>query len=315
MKMSKEARGSAYGKIILMGEHSVVYGKPAIAMPFKTVGVQATISQTDGPVNLVSDYYRGALNDSIDSIKGLVTVIKETVHFLNEDLNHFKIDIKSTIPAERGMGSSAAVSVATIRALFQYFNKPLDYHKLLALTHISEMINHGNPSGLDGVTTSSEKPIYYIKGEAIQSFPLKLRAYLVVADTGVKGQTKDAVFIIKQLMEHELDQTLKKINQLGQLTLDAYALLKMNKPIELGQTMLKAHRILDHLGVSNHQLNELVNEAVKAGALGAKLTGGGRGGCMIALVQGYDKAKEVEHALLNLGATQTWLMNLEVGHE
>lgn len=307
---NNQAIGEATGKIILMGEHAVVYGEPSLAIPFPAANIQATVSPSSGPVTLHCVYHKGELSSSPEHLSNIVAVVETSLKALKKELKNFTVQIDSSIPPERGMGSSAAVAVATVRALFNYFKQPLSHEQLLELVNVSEMIAHGNPSGLDAAMTSGGTPLYYVKGQPFIPFALNLDAYLVVGDTGIKGQTKEAVGSIARLMKEKTTETMKDIHQLGNLAKDAKTAIENNDPLTLGADMQHAHQLLAKLGVSNEQLDRLVNTAIKAGALGAKLTGGGRGGCMIALAADEAAAKKIAAALTEDGTENTWLYYL-----
>lgn len=308
----KAAVGTAIGKIILMGEHAVVYGEPAIAMPFPGVKVKATIYKGNGSVLLDCLYYKGVLSNAPETLLGLTKVIKNITESLGEELKDFSINIESTIPPERGMGSSAAVAIATIRAQYDFFNRPLTYDEVLKWTDVSEKIVHGNPSGIDAAIISGEKTLYYIKGKPFIPFEFKLDAYLIVGDTGKKGQTKAAVEGVRQFIESNPEKGRALVRELGALTMSAKSSIEDNDAKKLGEAMTRAHNILDKLGVSDDNLNHLVSEALKSGALGAKLTGGGRGGCMIALASSREEANYISSKLLSRGAKNTWISSLGV---
>lgn len=310
LNLNQPALGKANGKIILMGEHSVVYGEPAIAIPFPATHIHATITPIEGPVQLDCVYYQGDLASAPQHLENLIAVVESTVNELKQEFNNFKLTIESTIPVERGMGSSAAVAIATVRAVFNYFSVPLTDEKLLTLANISETIAHGNPSGLDAAMTSGRHPLYYIKGKPFVPFILSLSAYLIVADTGLKGQTRDAVASIAQLNKENTETTMEAIHSLGDLARQAKFAIESANPVTLGLVMNEAHETLSSLGVSNERLNHLVSTARTNGALGAKLTGGGRGGCMIALAADKDTAARISNALVDAGAVNTWTHQL-----
>src|SRR5699024_6092948 len=292
MTMPKTAVGFAHGKIILMGEHAVVYGEPAIALPFPSATVQATITETKGPAMIDCIFYTGELQEAPNELRNIQSAVAAVCSNLGLPLENFSLSIVSTIPAERGMGSSAAVAAAVIRALFHYAGDELADDQLLKLINVAEVIAHGNPSGLDALMTSSGSPVYYKKEHPFEPFPLSIDACLIVADTGEMGQTREAVEDIAKLMEERPKETAEKVKKLGQLAELSKLVVEENQPNELGRAMTNAHQLLAELTVSNEKLDLLVEKALGAGALGAKLTGGGRGGCMISLAK---TQKEAEH--------------------
>lgn len=302
--------GRAIGKIILMGEHAVVYGQPALAIPFPSTKIKATISRKNGPVELDCLYFNGLFSHADKKILGLTRLIRQIVDSFNKEFQDFKIAIESSIPPERGMGSSAAVAIATIRGLYDYFNKVLSREDLLRWADMSETIVHGNPSGLDARIISGERPLYYIKGKTFDPFDFSLDSYLIAADSGQLGQTKASLADVRKLVESNPEKGESLIKELGHLTDQAKASIEENNTILLGQIMTKGHYILDELNVSNELLNHLVYVALDNGALGAKLTGGGRGGCIIALAANKEEAYMISSELKNKGAKNTWISHL-----
>lgn len=302
--------GSAIGKIILIGEHSVVYGEPAIAIPFPSARIQTTIFKSNTDTILDCFSYKGSLIDTPEDLLGLSSVVKEILSSFNKDLKGFNIKIDSGIPSERGMGSSAAVAASTIRALYNYFERDLDKNTLRRLVDFSEKIVHGNPSGIDTAIVVEEKSLYYIKGEPIKEFDSNLDGYLIVADTGEKGMTKFAVSKVKRFIEENSNNGTEIIDLLGKLAGEARISIIENKALELGKIMNKAQSLLSEIGVSNSTIENLVRVSLENGGLGSKLTGGGLGGCIITLCANEEDAINVSEALLNNGANNTWIMNM-----
>lgn len=309
--MKKIGIGRATGKIILIGEHSVVYGKKAIAFPFAGVGIHTTV-QKKPTIHIQSKYFSGTLDEmkQIASMHNLVLLIE----VLQKDLAlpNFNLSIQSSIPSERGMGSSAAVAVSIVRAIFDWQNLALDNKTLLKYVDYSEQIAHDNPSGIDAAATSGTQPILFEKGHPFEAFPLNVDAYLLVADTGIKGQTRQAVKDVATLVNQKGQSVQAIIDQLGDLTLEAKTAIIQNQAKRLGQIMTASHHLLQKLTVSNQTLDEAVEIALDNHALGAKLTGGGRGGCLIVLAKDLQSAKQIQEKLISYGMKRTWLQGLGV---
>lgn len=162
----KTGYGTAHGKIILVGEHAVVYNEPAIAIPFTSATVEVTIRKITGDSTIDSIYHSGKLADAPKSVNNLIRTLNAVCLYLGRSPDHLAIQIDSNIPAERGMGSSAAVATALVRALFNYFNEELTDKLLYRFVSISEKIAHGNPSGLDATVVSSDLAVYFKRSEA-----------------------------------------------------------------------------------------------------------------------------------------------------
>lgn len=314
--MNKEntGQGSATGKIILMGEHSVVYGEPAIAFPFRETAITVNVTP-DTDMYLDCLYFSGKLIKAPKHLESIRSVIYQTLKELNHSEALLHIVINSTIPAERGMGSSAATAVAVVRALHDYFGVPCPSENLLPLVNLAEKIAHGNPSGIDAAATSGDQPIYFIKGQALEVFPMNLtNSYLIVADTGIKGQTRAAVSDVARLFEQDKKTAALHISTLGQLTVQAKTAILADDAYRLGQIMTEAQAHLTALTISNDKLDQLIQAALSADALGAKLTGGGRGGCMIALADSKAAAQTIAAAIKDAGANACWIQSLEVNN-
>lgn len=299
------ACGKSNAKIILMGEHSVVYGKSAIALPFFNAEVSVKIEETDKGIEIISEYYQGQLDQAPEILEGVQALIKNILNKLDINYNGLKITLNSKIPAQRGFGSSAAVSVALTKAFFKFANEELRLDNLKELVGNAEKIHHENPSGLDVATIISKQAIYFIKNKKSEKVDFNLDLDLIVGDTGIPASTKTAVQIVSQ-QEHKKEL----IQVLGSLSDHVLKNIENKDSIAMGNNMTAAHEALKELGVSTEKLNTLVNTALNSGALGAKLSGGGLGGCMIALSE-KNKTESIVEALKLAGANTTWILDLK----
>lgn len=302
--------GQAHGKIILIGEHAVVYGQPAITIPLLDIPTTVTVQPTTTETTIASQYYHGSLTNVLPELQGIATLIK----LLMRDLpitQHLQLTITSQLPIERGMGSSAATGAAITKALFNYTHTPLEQATLLHYTNFSEKIIHGTPSGVDAVTVNSKQPIYFIKDQLIQPFTMNLCAYLVIIDSGITGNTGQAVHDLRVLKQQQPQLVNQKLSALGQLTNQAQSCLQKQQVTQLGHIFTQAQTLLHSLKISLPFLDQLIQVANQAGALGTKITGGGRGGCLIALAQDQTSAQAISQAVMKAGAHQTWIQSLQ----
>ncbi len=300
--------GHSHGKLILMGEHAVVYGHKAIAMNFfpKAIQAQVTSSERAG-VYLKSFLYEGNIEAAPLALENLTRTILLTLKGLEKADDNLIMEIKSQLSPGSGLGSSAAVIVACVRAIYDYYQLELSDEKLIALTDYGEQIAHGNHSGIDARATALNRTFVYSKTGGIQDVDLNLGAYLVVASTGLQGQTKEAVKKIADRRALEPTDTDRLIAKLGEYAEYAQEIIASRKVKRLGALMNNVQNILRQLGVSHPKLDLFIETAQKAGAIGAKLTGGGLGGCMIALADDEATAAKIATELEKLGATLVWM--------
>ena len=292
--MTKEVGvGQAHSKIILIGEHAVVYGYPAISLPLLEVEVTCRVVPAATPWRLFEE-------------DTLSMAVYASLEYLNIKDAYIRCQIDSAIPEKRGMGSSAAISIAAIRAVFDYYQAELPRDVLGILVNRAEMIAHMNPSGLDAKTCLSDQPIRFIKNVGFEELAMDLSAYLVIADTGVYGHTREAI----QVVESKGKEALPFLYALGELTQQAEEAIKARDAVMLGDILTKAHENLKEIGVSSLEADALVETALEHGALGAKMSGGGLGGCIIALVADYHQAQDLAERLEEKGAVQTWIESL-----
>lgn len=303
-----KASGESFAKIILIGEHAVVYGQPAIALPVKSIKLTATlIPRADQQQLIASTFYHGPLAAAKTSnFAGIAHLLRALLTFFGAQQQGFDLMIVSDLPPERGMGSSAATATAVVRAMYQAFAVPLPHATLLRWTAISEKLLHGNPSGLDAATTSAQRPQWFVKHQAPHAIAFPSNGTLVIADTGVAGQTKQAVAAVAARLNADANRYQPKITAIGQAVRQAAIALADDQLCALGQQLNVAQTQLAALGVSTPALDHLIQAAQAAGALGAKLTGSGLGGCMIALAKDHAAAQAIAQALTEAGASAVW---------
>ena len=285
--------GQAHSKIILIGEHAVVYGYPAISLPLLEVEVTCKVVPAESPWRLYEE-------------DTLSMAVYASLEYLDITEACIRCEIDSAIPEKRGMGSSAAISIAAIRAVFDYYEADLPHDVLEILVNRAEMIAHMNPSGLDAKTCLSDQPIRFIKNVGFTELEMDLSAYLVIADTGVYGHTREAI----QVVQSKGKDALPFLHALGELTQQAEDAISQKDVERLGQILSQAHLHLKEIGVSSPEADSLVETALSHGALGAKMSGGGLGGCIIALADNLTHAQELAERLEEKGAVQTWIESL-----
>lgn len=302
--------GTAPGKIILFGEHAVVYGQPAIAIPVNQVQARAiatadirgepgSVRITAPDVDLDSPLAKLPLNDAIAKAVG------DTLTALNIAAPPaFTLRVTSTIPLAAGLGSGAAVSVAVIRAVSSFLGRTLLDEQVSALAFEIEKIHHGTPSGIDNTVVTYAQPVYYIKDEPIETLQVPKPFSIVIGDTGIPSPTSVSVGDVRTAWQSDPDSYEALFDAIGELAQQARKHIENGETGKLGSLMNQNHELLSEMGVSSPELEMLIEAARKAGAQGAKLSGGGRGGNMIALVD-EERAAEVEEALRVKGASNT----------
>jgi mevalonate kinase len=308
---------SAPGKSILFGEHAVVYNRPAIAVPVTQVRAKAVIQanpkgDTDKIFVDAPDIQLKCELGSLPVDHPLAMAITSVQHALNIDfLPSFNIRVTSTIPIAAGLGSGAAVSVAIIRALSTFLGYPLPPNKVSELAYKIEKKHHGKPSGIDNSVVTFAQPIYFIRGKPFEVIRVAPEGIiLVIGDSGIKSSTSEVVNDLNQQWREHPGYFNSKFDTIGNIAKKARKIIEDGEICGLGPLMNENHHILQQLGVSNKNLDLLVTTALKAGAEGAKLSGAGRGGNIIALAT-LETAKEISNALCQAGAVSTFISQIK----
>ncbi|MEV0060902.1 mevalonate kinase [Nocardia sp. NPDC050718] len=298
--------GHSYAKAILLGEHTVVHGTPAIAFPLPALPVRAVarpaFAGTEADV-LAAGHFRFRTGEA-GSASGPRVAVEEALRRWGLADDIVDVVVECDIPLARGLGSSAACAGAAVRAVAELYGRAVAPGTLYELVQCGEQVAHGRASGIDASAVLASGPIWFHEGTA-RPMTVGLDAALVIADTGVPGSTQHAVAGVRRVLDRDRAAADRLLAEATDLITAAATDLSGGHAAALGTTMLAFQRLLTELGVSTPHIDTLVTAALDAGAYGAKLTGAGLGGCVLALTA-TDLAPAVGTALRRAGAVRTW---------
>jgi hydroxymethylglutaryl-CoA reductase len=284
-----EGLGVGYGKVVILGEHSVVYGRHAIAVPVPLV-IKALIEDCDEGIHLIIprwgvEYALAANPQERRSFEKPAGVILD---HLGLGRRAMRIEVFPEVPRGMGLGGSAAMAVAIVRALDKHFKLGLKDEDVNRLAFESEKMAHGNPSGLDNTLACFGKAIVFRTGDPPLVEPLNIREPIpaVIGITGFEGLTATTVGRVREAWQQDKKLYERIFDQIDALTLRGIQAIQDNDLPTLGQLMNICQGMLNALQVSTPELEKLCAIARENGALGAKLTGGGGGGSIIAICDG-----------------------------
>jgi hydroxymethylglutaryl-CoA reductase len=286
-------RSSACGKIILLGEHAVVYGRPAIALPIP-LAVEALVRKGGHGIDLVIPRWGLEQKVKAGTGQGLSGILHNVLEQLGLDQENMTIEVIPHVPRAMGLGGSSALAVAIIRSVDAAYGLKLPSEEINRLAYECEKAAHGTPSGIDNTIATYGTPLLYQRkarqdgatGDAdarFDSIKLAEPVPLVVGITGRESLTANTVARVRHAWETHQSRYDGIFDQIAALTRSGVDALKDAHFRELGELMNLCHGYLNALQLSTPELEELVHIARANGALGAKLTGGGGGGSMIAL--------------------------------
>jgi mevalonate kinase len=302
----KKNTSSAHGKVILFGEHATLYGHEAIVLPVTKARVNITMTESESD-EIESDFFNGPIDQCPPFFLPIVTLYDELkTHF---NAKSHKLIIESSIPLSAGMGSSAAIAAALTKTFYAEHHEVLNDVELFNWIQKSEAIAHQKPSGVDAYAIIHQSALRFKKDAPLHKIQIKINGYLLIVDSKIKGSTKEAVQKIRNQLH--LDKTKELLNQLGNLSKEAIIYIENKQLKLLGEAMNNAHQCLDQLGVSHPILNEMILLARLEGAVGAKLTGGGLGGCVICLIEDQNKLAHVIQVFESKGYLNHWTLDLE----
>jgi mevalonate kinase len=319
----KSATQTAPAKLILLGEHAVVYGQPAIAVPLRQLCAEATVlpAVADEPVSVgledfgsrctISDGespnanpQSAISNPQSDDSGPFVRLLELATADGLVPKRGWSLRVRSRIPIGCGLGSSAAVCAASFRAIYNAFGVACTPEQLAERVYETERIMHGTPSGIDNTVIALGRPVVFQRGSEIRLLQTPAsQAFLVVGYSGIRHKTREVVGDVRKSWTADKAAFDAIFAEIGQGTRDGARAFETADWPALGALMNRNQALLERMGVSCEKLETLVAAARKAGALGAKLSGAGRGGCMVALAADAEQAGRLQAAIERAGAT------------
>ena len=287
---SEEATmGVGYGKVVILGEHAVVYGRHAIAAPVPMT-IKAVVEDRDEGIHLMIprwgvEYQLAPDPSGRQSFERPAGVMLDELGLSGRGMC---IEVFPEVPRSMGLGGSAAMAVAIVRALDKHYHLGLSDEEVNRLAFESEKVAHGTPSGLDNTIACYGRPLVFRPGEPPLVEPLNIKTPIpmVIGMTGYEGLTAKTVGRVRAAWQQDRKLYERLFDQIDALVLRGVRAIQDEDLVTLGEMMNVCHGLLNALQVSTPELEELVNIARDNGALGAKLTGGGGGGSIIALCDG-----------------------------
>jgi len=300
-------------KVILFGEHFVVSGNPALSM---SVDLPTVVTAEKQPGDCISVESEGLhvsasfshtgekITSSGSNAERVLRPVYEAANYTLRELGmaseSLRITVKSTVPIGMGLGSSAATAVGTVSALTTLLNKSWSKERVFEAAYSMERLVHGHPSGVDQATVTYGGLLRYRQGKLDRSITTATPPPLIIGSTGKPRSTGAFVGKVTRLRQNRPGEYAKLASQALAICDKAEGAIQDGNLSVLGSLMNQNQTLLESVGVSCPELERLITAAISAGAFGAKLTGGGGGGCMIALAD-TTRSNQVEGAIRKAG--------------
>lgn len=297
------ARGAGCGKVILLGEHSVVHGRPALAAGLPRGATAEVSASTDGltRARFVFDTAEVDVLASQDADHSLGRALAALLATYTEP-PPMQLTVRLELPAGAGLGASAAMGVAVSAALDQHLGVARTPEERATQTLAWERVFHGNPSGVDNTMAAVGGVAFFTRGQPLEPVRVRRPLVLVIGHSGEASETKLMVGLVAQQLEREPKRIGELFDAIAALVRNGRLAVEAGDLRALGQLMDMNHGLLSALMLSTPRLEDLCHAAREAGALGAKVTGAGGGGCMFALAADTGAAHTILAALQSLGA-------------
>ncbi|MEM2999481.1 MAG: mevalonate kinase [Candidatus Bathyarchaeia archaeon] len=295
-------RGYGFGKVILFGEHFVVHGVPGIVSAIDSA-TEAEVKKAPGGIT-IKDERRGSKGyteekkaQQIESIERMLKTMG-----IESKAASFSIWLGGSLPGFSGLGASAASSVAIARAISEEFGLGFSDERINEIAYEAEKAYAGNPSGIDNTAATYGGLLWFKRNMAggpniIERLSIQKPVEIVIGSTGIVANTKAMVEGVAERKKKNPQKYDALFRQAEVLTFEAKKALQGFDLKKVGELMNENHRLLQEIEVSCKELDFLVDLARARGALGAKLTGGGGGGCMVALTPGKELQEKVARAI------------------
>jgi mevalonate kinase len=295
--------GKGYGKTILFGEHFVVYGLPAIASALGTSTI-ANVKVVEGKGWEVEDnrpatpgYKKQKYDEAMQSIKNVIEHLK-----IDTETQKIEIEFAGDLYAASGVGASAAQCTSLARALNDTFNLNLDDEKINEAAYEGERAYHGTPSGIDNTASTYGGLIYFVKNLSggkntmdLLTSPKKIP--LVIGNTGLTASTTEVVADVRRIKEENPEKFEKIFKEYENIAKEAKEALLKGNVGKVGDLMKRNHKLLQQITVSGDVNDKIVDITLKNGAIGAKMTGTGRGGLVIAIAKNEEIQEKIAKAI------------------